>query len=186
MSDVQIDSSTLAGGQLLKYDATSSKWVNGSGTHSWWGAYDTWSSSGRQVPNITTWSSYKTANSFKAGTSSTSGTVSLGITNGQTGIYSLKGDTLSWSEGNTATFDRLTSTPFTMNQAIVLFCQHRGTTYDQFATSSIYYAKFWLNSKLVGHFQPAHDENNVGFMFDEITHQIFDNAGSGSFSYPTE
>lgn len=150
-----------------------------SGTRSYWGGYDKWSGDGRQVPNITTWSSYKVASNFVA----QSGTLNLGIANGQTGIFSLKGDTISWSEGTSATFDRMESQQFTMNQAIVLFCQHRGTTFDQFTTTSIYYGKIWINSILVGHFQPARDENNVGFMFDEVKHAIFTNAGSGSFSY---
>lgn len=154
-----------------------------SGTHSWWGAYNTWSSSGRQCPNIPTWSNLKPTTSFKAGTSSTSGTADIGIDYGQTGVFSLKGDTISWSAGTSATFDRLTSTPFSITQEIALFCQHRGSTYDQWATSSFYYAKFWLNNELIRNFQPAYDENDVGFMLDEVEHVIYDNAGSGSFSY---
>lgn len=154
-----------------------------SGTHSWWGAYNTWSSSGRQCPNIPTWSNLKPTTSFKAGTSSTSGTADIGIDYGQTGVFLLKGDTISWSAGTSAAFDRLTSNPFSITQEIALFCQHRGSTYDQWATTSIYYAKFWLNNELVAIFQPARDENNTGFMFDEVSHNIFDNAGSGSFLY---
>ena len=150
-----------------------------SGTRSYWGGYDKWSGDGRQVPNITTWSSYKVASNFVA----QSGTLNLGIANGQTGIFSLKGNTIGWSAGTSATFDRMENQQFTMNQAIVLFCQHRGTTFDQYTTTSIYYAKFWINSELVGHFQPARDSNNLGFMFDEVKHQVFENAGSGSFSY---
>lgn len=154
-----------------------------SGTHSWWGAYNTWSSSGRQCPNIPTWSNLKPTTSFKAGTSSSSGTADIGIAYGQTGVFLLKGDTISWSAGTSAAFDRLTSTPFSLTQEIVLFCQHRGSTFDQFTKTSIYYAKFWLNNEVVVDFQPARDENNVGFMFDELTHHIVDNAGSGSFTY---
>lgn len=153
-----------------------------SGYRNWWGAYDKWTSDGRQVPNIGTYHALKTPASFKAGTTSTSGVVDIGIQYGETGIYELKGNTVSWSEGTSATFDRLTSQPFTMNQSIGLFCTHKGSSFDQFGNVTIFYAKFWLNSILVGHFQPARDENNTGFMFDEVTHAIFDNAGSGSFA----
>lgn len=45
----------------------------------------------------------------------------------------------------------------------------------------IYYLKIWDNGVLVRDFIPVRDENNVGYMFDEVTGQLFGNAGSGSF-----
>lgn len=37
---------------------------------------------------------------------------------------------------------------------------------------------------IVQEFYPAVDENGVGFMFDKIQHRIYDNAGTGAFTYP--
>lgn len=48
---------------------------------------------------------------------------------------------------------------------------------------SIYKFKIWDNNTLVRDYLPAIDENGVGFMFDTVTHTIFDNAGTGSFNY---
>ena len=39
------------------------------------------------------------------------------------------------------------------------------------------------NDTLVRDYIPAIDSDNVGFMFDRVTHTIFDNAGTGSFTY---
>ncbi|MBO7732892.1 MAG: hypothetical protein J6S67_10075 [Methanobrevibacter sp.] len=40
------------------------------------------------------------------------------------------------------------------------------------------------NSVLVRDYKPAIDENGVGFMFDKVSHTIYDNAGTGVFKYP--
>ena len=49
------------------------------------------------------------------------------------------------------------------------------------ASAKYYRSKWWDNGTLVRSFIPVRDENNVGYMFDEVTGQIFGNAGSGSF-----
>ena len=49
------------------------------------------------------------------------------------------------------------------------------------AKAKYYRSKWWDNGTLVRSFIPVRDENNVGYMFDEVTGQLFGNAGSGSF-----
>ena len=49
------------------------------------------------------------------------------------------------------------------------------------ASAKYYRSKWWDNGVLVRSFIPVRDENNVGYMFDEVTGQLFGNAGSGSF-----
>lgn len=39
------------------------------------------------------------------------------------------------------------------------------------------------NNVLVRDYIPAIDENGVGFMFDRVSHTIYDNAGTGTFGY---
>lgn len=56
-----------------------------------------------------------------------------------------------------------------------------GVTSDYNTTTDIYSCKLWDNGTLVRSFIPVRDENNVGYMFDEVTGQLFGNAGSGSF-----
>lgn len=43
------------------------------------------------------------------------------------------------------------------------------------------FCKIYKNDVLVRSFIPVRDENNVGYMFDEVTGQLFSNASSGSF-----
>ena len=49
------------------------------------------------------------------------------------------------------------------------------------SASRIYGFKAYNNGTLVCSFIPVRDSNNVGYMFDEVTGQLFGNAGSGSF-----
>ena len=49
---------------------------------------------------------------------------------------------------------------------------------------TMYYAKIWNADVLVRDYIPAIDENGVGYMFDQVTHTIYDNVGSGTFKYP--
>lgn len=45
-----------------------------------------------------------------------------------------------------------------------------------------YYFRIYDNDVLVRDFIPAMDENQVGFMFDKVTHTIYNNKGTGTFS----
>ena len=51
------------------------------------------------------------------------------------------------------------------------------------AKAKYYFSRWWDGNTLVRNYVPAIDSNNVGFMFDRVTHTIFDNAGTGSFNY---
>ena len=48
----------------------------------------------------------------------------------------------------------------------------------------LYSVKFTDGSSLARDFCPAIDENGVGYLFDQVSHTIFDNAGTGNFAYP--
>lgn len=50
----------------------------------------------------------------------------------------------------------------------------------------IYFCKLWnpTDGTLVRDYIPAIDENGVGYMFDRVSHTIYDNAGTGTFAYP--
>ena len=48
----------------------------------------------------------------------------------------------------------------------------------------LYYCKIWDDGALVRDFIPAIDENDVGFMFDQVSHTIYDNNGTDVFLYP--
>ena len=62
---------------------------------------------------------------------------------------------------------------FTINSA--------GAVDNRSYIGKIYSTKLYENNVLVRDYIPAVDENGVGFMFDRVTHTIFDNAGTGSF-----
>lgn len=47
--------------------------------------------------------------------------------------------------------------------------------------NKVYYSKIWDNDVLVRDYIPVKDENNVGYMFDKVTHSLYANSGSGAF-----
>ena len=65
----------------------------------------------------------------------------------------------------------------------VLFADNFGTSVSEYTSSKVYNLKMWQGSNIVRDYIPAIDSNNVGFMFDRVTHTIFDNKGTGSFNY---
>ena len=69
----------------------------------------------------------------------------------------------------------------TNSETIYLFSAHYGNISSNPMSGRIYYTKIWNSGTLVRSFIPVRDENNVGYMFDEVTGQLFGNAGSGSF-----
>ena len=64
-----------------------------------------------------------------------------------------------------------------------LFADNFGTSVSEYVSSKVYALKMWQDLIIVRDYLPAIDENNVGFMFDRVTHTIFDNAGTGEFLY---
>ena len=73
----------------------------------------------------------------------------------------------------------------TTPQTLLLFNLHNasGGIYDSLP-QRFYRAMFVKSGVLIGDFIPAIDENGVGYMFDRVSHTIFDNAGKGNFNYP--
>ena len=58
-----------------------------------------------------------------------------------------------------------------------------GVASEYNTTTDIYSCQLWDNGVLVRDYIPAIDENGVGFMFDRVSHTIYDNAGTGAFGY---
>lgn len=72
------------------------------------------------------------------------------------------------------------------DNSIVLFARwvQTSNTIDAGGTKRIFNARYYDNDILVRDYIPAVDENGIGFMFDRVSHTIFDNAGTGAFCYP--
>ena len=51
------------------------------------------------------------------------------------------------------------------------------------AKAKYYSSRWWEGDTLIRDYIPCIDENNVGYMFDKVTHTIYDNAGTGTFNY---
>jgi hypothetical protein len=150
------------------------------GIHSYWGAYDRWSTDGHVTPNISTYGDYNVQNHFIAGRNPSNG-FDIGMRNGQTGIYQLKGDVLSWSEGTSVRFDR--GEPFVVSKSIYLFAIHYYDKAQELSKFKMYYMKFWLDNQLIRNFIPARrNSDNVVGMWDTISGTFFTNAGTGTFT----
>lgn len=50
----------------------------------------------------------------------------------------------------------------------------------------VYYCKIWDNGVLVRDYIACKDENNVGYMLDTVSHTLYNNAGTGSFTVGAE
>lgn len=74
-----------------------------------------------------------------------------------------------------------TKTLATITRPIYLFAANNQGNAGYFNACKIFKAQISEGSTLVCSFIPVRDENNVGYMFDEVTGQLFGNAGSGSF-----
>ena len=79
---------------------------------------------------------------------------------------------------NGATYTGSIGVPQILFTEIKLFTAN--TTHNNFV-GRFYYCKIYDNGTLVRSFIPVRDSNNVGYMFDEVTGQLFGNDGSGSF-----
>ena len=71
----------------------------------------------------------------------------------------------------------------TITNTLYLFARH----YDGNITKmkgKVYCVEITNGQDVVADFIPAVDETGKAFMFDRVTHTIYDNAGTGAFSYP--
>ena len=152
-----------------------------SGTRTYFGAYDKWKNTGHAIPGISTYTSYRLGTSFIAGWSSSNG-ANIGIQVGQIGVYSLKGNLISWSLGTEATFNRGDS--FTMNGPnLVLFAVNANGSISEHSKTKLYYTKIWLNSVLTRNFIPCkRKSDNVIGLYDMVSRQFFTNSGTGDFT----
>lgn len=73
---------------------------------------------------------------------------------------------------------------FEITRTLWLFAINRGSTTFLSDCVKLYNCQIYDNNKLIYNLIPAIDENGVGFMFDRVTHTIYDNAGTGAFAYP--
>ena len=71
----------------------------------------------------------------------------------------------------------------TISNSIYIGARNYGSNVTKMR-GNIYCAEITNGQNVVADFIPAIDENGVGFMFDRVTHTIFDNAGTGAFKYP--
>ena len=69
---------------------------------------------------------------------------------------------------------------FTSTSSIWLFSLNL-SPYTYGSKTKIWGYKHKRNGSLIRNYIPAVDENGKGFMFDRVTHSIFDNAGTGEF-----
>lgn len=75
------------------------------------------------------------------------------------------------------------TTDFTSPATLAIFALNNNGTVISFTGYKLQYYKIWDNNTLLRDFIPAIDENGVGFMFDRVSHTIYDNAGTGAFGY---
>ena len=71
----------------------------------------------------------------------------------------------------------------TIGNSIYIGARHYGTNVTKMQ-GEIYGVEITKGQEVIADFIPAIDELGVGFMFDRVTHTIFDNAGTGEFNYP--
>ena len=86
----------------------------------------------------------------------------------------------NYIDGNEYTANKVQT--FSVVPTFLLFSVQNadGTTATK-GDMALYMTKLWDNNVLVRDYKPAYDENGVAFMFDRVTHTIYDNAGTGAF-----
>lgn len=76
---------------------------------------------------------------------------------------------------------------YTTPHSLVFFAEYNEQQGGIFLPATVRIYDFKVldsNDNLLRDFKPAIDENGVGFMLDQVNHQAYDNAGTGSFKYP--
>ena len=100
----------------------------------------------------------------------------------QDGTYTFAVDKVGYYVDGTKIADLNTTTDFTTSGTMMLFgFTGLGRNY---LVGKMYYCKIWDNNALVRDYIPAIDETGKGYMFDKVSHTIYDNAGTGIFKYP--
>ena len=86
--------------------------------------------------------------------------------------------------GSTSAVDRGSNDWTNTTYTLCLFAGNNMGNVSFFTDMRLYYYKVWDNDVLLRDYKPAVDENGKGFMFDKVEHKIYDNVGTGNFSYP--
>ena len=152
---------------------------NNNQNHSYYGCWTTWDNSGKVFPGLSTYINYRVFTNFDAGVSNTSG-IDIGIRNYQTGIISLRNNTMAWDLGSSVAFNR--GSYFIVNKPPYLFASNNGVRgVDEQTATKLYFAKFWLQGDLIRDFIPVLDKYGTPCMFDLVEHKFYYNAGTGNF-----
>ena len=77
-----------------------------------------------------------------------------------------------------------TNSSFTSPVNLSLFGLNNNGTTISFTSFKMHSCKIFEKGILIRDYIPAVDENGKSFMFDRISHTIFDNSGTGEFLYP--
>lgn len=88
----------------------------------------------------------------------------------------------SFSVNGTTLYTGTSSASISANRNLTLF-EYAGTSSYVGSFARIYSCSIIQDGVLVRDFIPAIDENGVGFMFDNVSNTIYDNAGTGKFGY---
>ena len=173
-----IDTGILSWNNSIEYKIKLSiQQQSGGGTKTYFGCYDYWGS-GHLFPAVASYFNYNIPTTFNA--TNGASTANIGLTYGQVGTLSLIGNTISWSEGSSAYFDRGAS--FTVSVNPLLFAtQNASRVPGEFSAFKLFNAKFWLNNTLVRDFIPVLDKNSVACMLDKVSGTFFYNSGTGDF-----
>lgn len=90
-----------------------------------------------------------------------------------------------WVDGTQVYNEQAFTGTYISGTTQVLFADNFGSSVSEHTSSKVYGLKMWQGSNPVRDFIPGIDENGVGFMFDRVTHTIYDNAGNADgFKYP--
>ena len=91
--------------------------------------------------------------------------------------------TIIFNDSTTESSTPFTSTSLTSSAKSLYLFAFNDNGSVVYGTSKQTELKIYESGVLVRDYIPAIDENGVGFMFDRVTHTIFDNAGTGEFLY---
>lgn len=70
--------------------------------------------------------------------------------------------------------------------SLYLFAQNNNGTLFRRGVGRVYRCKLWISNVLVRDYTPVKDENGVGYMLDTISHTLYANNGTGTFTYGSE
>lgn len=82
---------------------------------------------------------------------------------------------------NDTKIDTPSATFSTGTNSMAIFVRKGGSAY---ISGRCYWLEIIDNGNTIRSYKPAVDENGVGFLFDEVEHKVYLNAGTGAFKYP--